>query len=97
MKVALCIDSLLTRDDSIFLLEMALNLFPNSEIYTIAHKQGAILGTIETRPIVSSFLTHKAKNLDVYKKNFWIMPSAVKVAPTTSILKPVNLAANLTF
>jgi len=81
MKVALCIDSLLTRDDSIFLLEMALNLFPNSEIYTIAHKQGAILGTIETRPIVSSFLTHKAKNLDVYKKNFWIMPSAVKGIP----------------
>jgi hypothetical protein len=81
MKVALCIDSLLTRNDSIFLLEMALNLFPNSEIYTIAHKQGSILGQIETRPIVSSFLTHKAKNLDVYKKNFWIIPSAVKGIP----------------
>src|SRR6478736_4973502 len=81
MKVALCIDSLLTRDDSIFLLEMALNLFPNSEIYTIAHKQGSILGQIETRPIVSSFLTHKAKNLDVFKKNFWIIPSAVKGMP----------------
>jgi hypothetical protein len=89
MKVALCIDSLLSRDDSIFLLEMALNLFPNSEIYTIAHKQGAILGTIETRPIVSSFLTHKAKNLDVYKKNFWIMPSAVKGMPIHKSIEKV--------
>lgn len=81
MKTALCIDSLLSRDDSIFLLEMALNLFPNSEIYTIAHKQGGILGTIETRPIVSSFLTHRAKDLNAFKKNFWILPSAVKGIP----------------
>jgi len=89
MKVALCIDSLLSRDDSIFLLEMALNLFPNSEIYTIAHKQGSILGTIETRPIVSSFLTHKAKNLDVFKKNFWILPSAVKAMPLHKSIEKV--------
>jgi hypothetical protein len=89
MKTALCIDSLLNRDDSIFLLEMALNLFPNSEIYTIAHKQGGILGTVETRPIVSSFLTHKAKNLDVFKKNFWIMPSAVKGMPIHKSIEKV--------
>lgn len=81
MKTALVIDSLLFRDDSIFLMEMVLNLFPNSEIYTIAHKQGSILGTIETRPIVSSFLTHRAKDESVFAKNFWIMPSAVKGIP----------------
>ena len=81
MKTAIAIDSLLLRDDSIFLLEMILNLFPNSEIYTIAHKQGGILGQVETRPIVSSFLTHKAKDATVFKKNFWIMPSAVKAIP----------------
>ncbi len=81
MKVALCFDSLLSRDDSTFLLEMALNLFPNAEIYTIAHKQGGILGPIETRPIVSSFLSHKAKKTEVLKKNFWILPSAVKGMP----------------
>lgn len=81
MNTAIFIDSLLYRDDSIFLLELVLNLFPNSEIYTIAHKQGGILGTIETRPIVSSFLTHKAKDKTVFEKNFWIMPSAVKNIP----------------
>lgn len=81
MKTALAIDSLLLRDDSIFLLEMVLNLFPNSEIYTIAHKQGGILGPIETRPIVSSFLTNRAKDPSVFNKNFWILPSAVKAVP----------------
>ena len=81
MKTAIAIDSLLIRDDSIFLLELILNLFPNSEIYTIAHKQGGILGPVETRPIVSSFLTHQAKDFSVFKKNFWIMPSAVKAIP----------------
>jgi hypothetical protein len=81
MKTAIAIDSLLTRDESIFLLELVLNLYPNSEIYTIAHKQGGILGATETRPIVSSFLTHKAKDSTVFKKNFWMMPSAVKNIP----------------
>jgi hypothetical protein len=81
MKTAIAIDSLLLRDDSIFILELILNLFPESEIYTIAHKQGGILGQVETRPIVSSFLTHKAKDSTVFKKNFWILPSAVKAVP----------------
>lgn len=81
MKTALAIDSLLFRDDSIFILEMILNLFPNSEIYTISHMQGSILGTIETRPIVSSFLTRRTKDSSVFKKNFWILPSAVKAIP----------------
>lgn len=81
MKIAICIDSLLLRDDSIFLVELVLNIFPNAEIYTIAHKQGGILGQIETRPIVSSFLTHKTKDSSVFKKNFWILPSAVKGIP----------------
>jgi len=81
MKTAICIDSLISRDDSIFLVEMCLNLFPNSEIYTLVHKQGGILGQIETRPIVSSFLTHKVNTIEDFKKSFWIMPSAVKGIP----------------
>jgi hypothetical protein len=60
---------------------MVLNIYPNSEIYTIVHKQGGILGQIETRPIVSSYLTHKVGKGDVLKKNFWVVPSAVKAIP----------------
>ena len=81
MKTAIAIDSLLLRDDSTFLIELILNLFPDSEIYTIAHKQGGILGQIETRPIVSSFLSHKVKKGDVLRKNFWTLPNAVKGMP----------------
>lgn len=93
MKTAILIDSLLSRDDSIFLLELVLSLFPESEIYTIAHKQGGILGPVETHGIVSSFLAHKAKDIDVFKKNFWILPSAVKGIPLhPSIEKVVVLS-----
>jgi hypothetical protein len=81
MKTAIAIDSLLNRDEATFIVELILNLFPDSELYTIAHKQGGILGTIETRSIVSSFLTHKIDKGDVFKKNFWILPSAVKAIP----------------
>lgn len=93
MKTAILIDSLLQRDDSIFLLELVLTLFPESEIYTIAHKQGGILGPVETHGIVSSFLAHKAKDINVFKKNFWIIPSAVKAIPLhPSIEKVVILS-----
>lgn len=89
MKTAIVIDSLLSKDESTFLTELVLSLFPDSEIYTMAHKQGGILGTIETRPIVSSFLTHKAKDASVFRKNFWILPSAVKAMPVHSSIEKV--------
>ena len=89
MKTAIAIDSLISRDDSIFLLELVLNLFPDSEIYTIAHKRGGILGTVETKPIVSSFLAHKAKDITVFKKNFWSLTSAVKGIPLHSSIEKV--------
>lgn len=89
MKTAIAIDGLIQRDEAVFLLELILNLFPNSEIYTIAHKRGGILGPIESRPIVSSFLSHKANNLDVFKKNYWILPSAVKAIPIHKSIEKV--------
>lgn len=89
MKTAIAVDSLLSRDEAVFLLELVLNLFPNSEIYTIAHKRGGILGQIETRPIVSSFLTHRVQTLDDFKKNLWILPSAVKGIPLHKSIEKV--------
>jgi hypothetical protein len=89
MKTAICVDSLIERDDSTFLLELVLNLMPNSELYTIAHKQGSILGPIETRPIVSSYLSHKTKNGDPLKRHFWILPSAIKGIPFHSSIEKV--------
>jgi glycosyltransferase involved in cell wall biosynthesis len=81
MKTAIAIDSLLLRDETIFLLELVLNLYPDSEIYTLVHTQGKILGPIETKTIVSSFLTHRLKNQSVLEKNFGLLPAAVKGIP----------------
>jgi glycosyltransferase involved in cell wall biosynthesis len=38
---------------------------------------------------VSSFLTHRAKDVTVFKKNFWIMPSAVKGIPIHKSIEKV--------
>ncbi len=81
MKTAIAVDSLLLRDEATFMVELVLNLFPNSELYTIVHRQGAILGSIERRPIVSSFLTHRSKGPDPLRKSLWLLPSAVKGIP----------------
>jgi hypothetical protein len=81
MKTAIAIDSLLLKDESTFLVELVLNLFPNSEIYSIVHQRGSILGMIENRPIVSSFLTHRVQDYLSLEKKFWIVPSAVKAIP----------------
>ncbi|HLT22522.1 MAG TPA: hypothetical protein VKZ84_03730 [Bacteriovoracaceae bacterium] len=89
MRTAIAVDSLLSRDEAVFLLELVLNLFPNSEIYTIAHKRGGILGQIETRPIVSSYLTHKVQNLEDFKKSLWILPSAIKGIPLHKSIEKV--------
>jgi hypothetical protein len=89
MNTAICIDSLLLRDDSTFLLELVLMIYPNSEIYTIAHKQGGILGQVETRSIVSSYLTHKVGKKDIFQKSFWILPSAVKGIPLHASINKV--------
>jgi hypothetical protein len=89
MKTAIAVDSLINRDEATFLLELVLNLFPNSEIYTIAHKQGGILGTVETRPIVSSYLSHRVKDISTFRKNFWVLPSAVKGIPLHKSIEKV--------
>ena len=83
MKTAIAIDSLISRDESTLITELVLSLLPNSELYTLVHQQGGILGRIEMRPIVSSFLTHKLKKdpSSVFSKHYWLIPSATKGLP----------------
>jgi hypothetical protein len=94
MKTAIAIDSLINRDDSIFLLELLLSLYPDSEIYTIAHKRGGVLGRIETRPIVSSFLSHKVSGLHHLAKNYWILPSAVEAIPLHKSIEKIMIISH---
>lgn len=76
MKVAFVIDDLIVRDTAIELLEVLLGLFPNSTIYTFAHKEGAILGPVEQRRIVSTYLSQKIDKLEDWKKYQFLISNA---------------------
>jgi hypothetical protein len=76
MKVAFVIDDLLVRDTAIELFEVLLGLFPNSTIYTFAHKEGAILGPVEQRRIVSTYLSQKIEKVEDWKKYQFLISNA---------------------
>jgi len=106
MKIAILVDFLISRDQYTIITELILNLYPHAEIYTIAHKQGGILGEIERRPIVSSYLTHKIKTEQDLQKYLWILPSGIGSLPihpsiekaiiiSRGYIHGVNLPANV--
>lgn len=59
MNVAITCDSLLERNHANEIVELLCEAFPESMIYTLAHKEKAILGTIEQRKIKSTGLSRK--------------------------------------
>lgn len=77
-KVAISCDSLIQRDDLTPLIEGAIAVFPQSEIYTLVHQRGGILGPIEMRKIHSSYLSHKIKSVDELHQKSYLVPSAAK-------------------
>ncbi|TDJ06177.1 MAG: hypothetical protein E2O68_05440 [Deltaproteobacteria bacterium] len=78
MKIALTIDHLIAREHSTAIFEEIMGLYKDAEIWTIVHKQGGVLGPIEMRKIHSSFLSHKVKNINTFKKLSFLGPSAAK-------------------
>lgn len=76
LKVAMVIDDLIERDAAIELFEVLLGLFPESTIYTFSHQEGAILGPVEQRRIVSSYLSNKVKKLADWKKYQFLISNA---------------------
>lgn len=81
MKTAIAIDSLISRDDSTLILELILNLLPHSEIYTLVHQQGGLLGRVEMHPIRSSFLSQKMeshKKRSIFSQYYGMLPSITK-------------------
>lgn len=78
MSTVFAIDSLLLRDQAIFCFELLLQRDNNGPLLTLAHKQGAILGTVEFHKIFSSFLARKIEKPEDVVKNFWILPSGAK-------------------
>lgn len=58
MKVAITCDYLLSRTHYTEVIEVVLELFPEAQIYTFAHKAGGILGRVEQRIIKSTHLSN---------------------------------------
>lgn len=82
MKVAISCDTLLERTYVTSVIEAVLTVYEDAEIYTLAHKEGEILGPIELRKIHSSFLSSVIKDKDDNKEAFWkksyLLPTASK-------------------
>ncbi len=58
MKVAISCDDLLVRDHYTEIVETVAMAFEEAEVYTLAHRPKAMLGTIELRKIRSTYLSH---------------------------------------
>lgn len=76
--IALVCDSILSRDLPTQMVEDLSDLFRESEIWTLAHAQGSLLGPIEMHKIHSSFLTHKIKSREDFAKYSFLIPKAAE-------------------
>lgn len=76
MKVAISCDDLLVRDHYTEIVETLGMAFEDAEVYTLAHKEKAMLGTIELRKVHSTYLSHKIKDREQLAKNSFLIPNA---------------------
>jgi hypothetical protein len=71
MKIAITCDFLLERNYYTEIIEVVCEMIPDAKIYTFAHKQKAILGRIEQRPIQSTVLSKSISN----ERKFYLLPT----------------------
>lgn len=71
IKVAITCDYLLERNYYTEIIEVVCELIPDAKIYTFAHREKAILGRIEQRPIQSTSLSKTIKT----EKRFYLLPT----------------------
>ncbi|PIK15348.1 hypothetical protein [Halobacteriovorax sp. JY17] len=76
MKIALSCDDLLVRDHYTEIVETLGLVYEDSEIYTLVHKEKAMLGTVELRKIRSTYLSHKIKDREHLARNSYLIPNA---------------------
>lgn len=76
MKVGIGCDHILERDRSIEVVEALCAIFPDAEIYTLAHKPKLVLGPLERKRIHSTFLSHKVSTLKELEKFAYMVPTA---------------------
>ena len=84
MKVAIFCDKILKRDYTVKVLEAFLQIYPQAQIYTLAHQNQGIRGTLGRKKIYSSYLSHFVKD----ERDFWrwscLIPNATRAATPNS-------------
>jgi hypothetical protein len=78
MKVAITCDYLLNRSHYTEIIESLCEVFPEATIYTLAHKQGEILGHIEQRSIKSTYLSNIVTTEEEFYSHSNKIPSLAK-------------------
>lgn len=78
MNVVLACDSLLERDHSTQILDLWAEMFEGVPLLTLAHCPGKILGSVEQRPILSTYLSRWVKNKKDLERWRFLAPGAVK-------------------
>ncbi len=78
MKIGIGCDHILERDRSIEIVEALCAIFPDAEIYTLAHRPKQVLGPLERKKIHSTFLSHKVSSVKDLSKYSYLIPSAAK-------------------
>jgi glycosyltransferase involved in cell wall biosynthesis len=76
-KILIAIDQLIERNNSTYILEHFLALFPDAHIVTIAHQEGAIGGKTEMAPIYSTYLSGMVKSVEALKQRLPLVPGAI--------------------
>jgi len=78
MKVALCVDFLLSRNQYIDTIKSFIELYPDCELFALAHIPGQIDEFIEQRKITSSFLSKFIRNEEDILKYVYLFQAAAQ-------------------
>lgn len=78
MKVAITCDTILERSHYTEIVESLCEVFPEATLYCFAHKPKAVLGTIEHRPIRSTYLSKIVTTNEEFYKHSNKLPSLAK-------------------
>lgn len=78
MNVAVSCDSIISRNWETAIIEALVDLYPESELYTLAHRPGAVLGSLEQRKIHSTYLSHSQMNEEEFREKRYLYPGAAK-------------------
>ena len=79
MKVVVSCDSIVQRDYYLEIVEAALEVIGGQcEVYSLVHSHGAVVGPIQERKILSSFLSNFVDSNNDLLKSSYLIPGAAK-------------------